>query len=849
MSSFDRPAIYSAPVLPGEELASNENTEIVKSFKKFILEFRLGSKFIYRDQLRNNLLVKQYFLKLNIDHLINYNEELFKKMYEEPVDVIPLFETGITEVAKRISYLISPNNNNNNSNNNDNGDNTQNASQDGGFETGMAISEDTITDFNNGITCQLILESGGHSTVTSATANANNDIIPIRQLNSSNVSKIVKINGIIVSSSLLASRASKLTLMCRNCKHTVRITLNNFNSISGNTSSSIPKSCLAEKSNNMANNPGDFNNTGVNSAAQLTSASESCGNDPYLIIHENSTFIDQQFLKIQELPESVPIGEMPRNILMTSDRYLTNKLVPGKRVSIIGIYSIYQSKNSQLNGNNNKAVAIRSPYLKILGISTTISDTMGAGDTTDQQQQQQQQQNETDNGPQAGIVSSTNFNEEDEQLFLSMSRDPQIYEKLSQSIAPSIYGNLDIKKAIMCLLVGGSKKILPDGMRLRGDINVLLLGDPGTAKSQLLKFVEKAAPISVYTSGKGSSAAGLTASVQRDPTTRDFYLEGGAMVLADGGVVCIDEFDKMRDEDRVAIHEAMEQQTISVAKAGITTVLNSRTSVLAAANPIYGRYDDMKSPGENIDFQTTILSRFDMIFIVKDEHNEQRDISIANHVMNIHTGRGNNNNNNNNNTEDNNQNENSDFEEVPIETLKKYVSYCRAKCAPRLSQPAAERLSSHFVNIRKQLLINELEAREKSSIPITIRQLEAIIRITESLAKLELSPVATEVHVNEAIRLFQASTMDAASQDPVSASGSGAGANSSASYQDILRIEQELKRRLPIGWSTSYSTLRREFVDSRGYAQSALDKALYVLERQETIQMRHQRQNIYRAGV
>ncbi|KAL6939511.1 minichromosome maintenance protein 5 [Hanseniaspora osmophila] len=859
MSSFDRPAIYSAPVLPGEELASNENTEIVKSFKKFILEFRLGSKFVYRDQLRNNLLVKQYFLKLNIDHLINYNEELFKKMYEEPVDVIPLFETGITEVAKRISYLISPNNSNNNNNNNDNNNNNNdnnnnnnnnndNNDQNGGFETGMAISEDTITDFNNGITCQLILESGGHSTVTSATANANNDIVPIRQLNSSNVSKIVKINGIIVSSSLLASRASKLTLMCRNCKHTVRITLNNFNSISGNTSSSIPKSCLAEKSNANANNPAGFNNTGVNSAAQLTSASESCGNDPYLIIHEQSTFIDQQFLKIQELPESVPIGEMPRNILMTSDRYLTNKLVPGKRVSIIGIYSIYQSKNSQLNGNNNKAVAIRSPYLKILGISTTLSDTMGAGDSSDQQQQKSDGDGV---GPQSGIVSSTNFNEQDEQLFLSMSRDPNIYERMSQSIAPSIYGNLDIKKAIICLLVGGSKKILPDGMRLRGDINVLLLGDPGTAKSQLLKFVEKAAPISVYTSGKGSSAAGLTASVQRDPTTRDFYLEGGAMVLADGGVVCIDEFDKMRDEDRVAIHEAMEQQTISVAKAGITTVLNSRTSVLAAANPIYGRYDDMKSPGENIDFQTTILSRFDMIFIVKDEHNEQRDISIANHVMNIHTGRGNNNNHNNdpNNIAGNNQNENSDFEEVPIETLKKYVSYCRAKCAPRLSQPASERLSSHFVNIRKQLLINELEAREKSSIPITIRQLEAIIRITESLAKLELSPVATEAHVNEAIRLFQASTMDAASQDPVSASGSGAGANSSSSYQDILRIEQELKRRLPIGWSTSYSTLRREFVDSRGYAQSALDKALYVLERQETIQMRHQRQNIYRAGV
>merc|ERR1711931_330225 len=172
-------------------------------------------------------------------------------------------------------------------------------------------------------------------------------------------------------------------------------------------------------------------------------------------------------------------------------------------------------------------------------------------------------------------------------------------------------------------------------MGRRGDINMLLLGDPGTAKSQLLKFVEKVSPIGVYTSGKGSSAAGLTASVMRDPASRNFVVEGGAMVLADGGVVCIDEFDKMREDDRVAIHEAMEQQTISIAKAGITTTLNSRCSVFAAANSIYGRWDDTKGE-ENIDFMPTILSRFDMIFVVKDEHSEARDLTLAKHVMKIH---------------------------------------------------------------------------------------------------------------------------------------------------------------------------------------------------------------------
>lgn len=391
--------------------------------------------------------------------------------------------------------------------------------------------------------------------------------------------------------------------------------------------------------------------------------------------------------------------------------------------------------------------------------------------------------------------------------------------------------------AIVCLLMGGSKKVLPDGMRLRGDINVLLLGDPGTAKSQLLKFVEKVSPIAVYTSGKGSSAAGLTASVQRDPMTREFFLEGGAMVLADGGVVCIDEFDKMRDEDRVAIHEAMEQQTISIAKAGITTVLNSRTSVLAAANPIYGRYDESRSPGDNIDFQTTILSRFDMIFIVKDEHNEERDISIANHVINIHTGR----------TSQDQQDQENNGTEIPMNKLKRFIQYCRVKCAPRLSPQAATKLSSQFVTIRKQLMVNEIESNERSTIPITVRQLEAIIRITESLAKLELSPIAHEKHVDEAIRLFQASTMDAASQDSTAAGNSNN--NGGNLMANIRLIETELKRRLPIGWSTSYQTLRREFVDSGKYSQNALDKALYILEKHDTIQLRHQGQNIYRSGI
>merc|ERR1719461_2802349 len=212
----------------------------------------------------------------------------------------------------------------------------------------------------------------------------------------------------------------------------------------------------------------------------------------------------------------------------------------------------------------------------------------------------------------------------------------QICTTISRSIAPTIFGNEDIKKSIACMLFGGSRKQLPDGMRLRGDINVLLIGDPSVAKSQFLKMAHKMAPVAVYTSGKGSSAAGLTASVIRDAQSGEFRLEGGALVLADGGMVCIDEFDKMREQDRVAIHEAMEQQTISIAKAGITTILNSRTSVLAAANPRFGRYDDMKDASENIAFDSTILSRFDLIFIIKDVKDPRRDKRLANHIIGLH---------------------------------------------------------------------------------------------------------------------------------------------------------------------------------------------------------------------
>jgi DNA replication licensing factor MCM5 len=440
---------------------------------------------------------------------------------------------------------------------------------------------------------------------------SNAEDVSIRNLDSMTIARLVRVPGIVIGASVMSSKATELTIQCRNCQHTQPIPV-----LGGFTGVTLPRQCARQR---IPNDP-----------------TPNCPLDPYFVMHEKSKFVDQQIIKLQEAPDQVPVGELPRHVLISADRYLTNRVVPGARCTVMGIFSIYQNKASK-NSSTGGAVAIRTPYLRAVGI-----------------------QSDTDHTAKGANI----FSEEEEQDFLELSRRPDLYNIMTDCIAPSIYGNRDIKKAILCLLLGGSKKILPDGMKLRGDINVLLLGDPGTAKSQLLKFVEKVAPISIYTSGKGSSAAGLTASVQRDQSTREFYLEGGAMVLADGGVVCIDEFDKMRDEDRVAIHEAMEQQTISIAKAGITTILNARTSVLAAANPIFGRYDDMKTPGENIDFQTTILSRFDMIFIVKDEHTRDKDERIAKHVIGIHMGgRG---------------VEEQTESEIPVEKMRRYLNYCKS---------------------------------------------------------------------------------------------------------------------------------------------------------------------------
>jgi len=345
---------------------------------------------------------------------------------------------------------------------------------------------------------------------------------------------------------------------------------------------------------------------------------------------------------------------------------------------------------------------------------------------------------------------------------------------------------------------------LPDKMKLRGDINVLLLGDPSVAKSQFLKFVDRCAPICVYTSGKGSSAAGLTASVIKDASTGEFQLEGGAMVLADGGVVCIDEFDKMRPQDRVAIHEAMEQQTISIAKAGITTILNSRVSVLAAANPVFGRYDDLKAATEQMDFQASILSRFDTIFIVRDIREDGLDKSIAHHVLNLHM----------------HAKQDESTAEFSIELMRKFCCYAKSKVQPKLSEEACHMLQNMYVSDRQNSK-DQRVSKKTNGIPITVRQLEAIIRLSEAIAKMHLETVVNPRHVEEAHRIFKISTLNAAS----SGMQAGSGESPSELVPMIRKIEEAIKRRVAIGTKIPYIKLQQEMM-LRFDNQRAIDYAI-----------------------
>jgi replicative DNA helicase Mcm len=418
---------------------------------------------------------------------------------------------------------------------------------------------------------------------------------------------------------------------------------------------------------------------------------------PFEVVLEDSVFINSQEIRIQERPEDLPPGQLPRSIDVKIEEDLVDISRPGDRVTITGIVRVLPEflpgKGGRLRTYN---LYMDANHIEIMGKEPE----------------------------------EIQITPEEERLIQNMAKDPRILEKIMASIAPSIYGHRDIKEAIMLLLFGGVPKSLPDGIQTRGDINVLLIGDPGTAKSQLLQYVARIAPRGLYTSGRGSSAAGLTAAVVREKTG-GMVLEAGALVLSDRGVCSIDEIDKMRPEDRVSIHEAMEQQTVSVAKGGIVATLNARASILAASNPALGRYDPFRTVSENITLPVTILSRFDLIFVLKDTPESEEDSRTAEHILSLHrTG--------------------SAMREPPIPPLllKKYIAYGR-RIRPILDEEAARKFSEFYLHMRKQ----SGEAKD-SPVAITPRQLESLVRLSEARARAALRPQVRVEDANAVIALM-----------------------------------------------------------------------------------------------
>ncbi|KAL2918722.1 DNA replication licensing factor MCM7 [Polyrhizophydium stewartii] len=415
-------------------------------------------------------------------------------------------------------------------------------------------------------------------------------------------------------------------------------------------------------------------------------------------------FLKFQEVKLQELTEQVPIGHIPRSMTVYLTEGLTRAVSPGQVVYISG-------------------VIMPVPYTGFRAMRAgLITDTY-----LDAHHIRHVKQQYSDMVPSAEL----------RRQFLDLSSQSGVYMRLAQSIAPEIYGHEDIKKALLLLLVGGVTKETPDGMKIRGDLNMCLMGDPGVAKSQLLKYISKLAPRGVYTTGRGSSGVGLTASVMRDPVTDEMVLEGGALVLADNGVACIDEFDKMDDSDRTAIHEVMEQQTISISKAGITTTLNARTSILAAANPQYGRYNPRMKPTDNINLPAALLSRFDLLFLLLDKPSLDDDLRLAQHVTHVHMAMA-------------HPQLTNDIEPIDLNLLRYYVSVAR-QVTPTVPTAVGDYLVDKYVKMRSN-------ANDTADFQYTCaRTLLSVMRLATAVARLRFSQECEISDVDEALRLIEVS--------------------------------------------------------------------------------------------
>jgi DNA replication licensing factor MCM7 len=503
--------------------------------------------------------------------------------------------------------------------------------------------------------------------------------ISVRQLKATKIGHLVAIKGIVTRISEVKPLLMCATYTCDQCGSET------FQPLNGSASFVPLEKCISEECKQK------------NASGRLYFQTRA------------SRFVKFQELKVQEHSDQVPVGNIPRSLLIMVKGDLTRCVLPGDHVAITGVF----------------LPTLKVGFKQLTGglISETFLDAHRIV-----------KMNKNDDGEKIAEEEDMLSQEEVEGL-LHTGCDP--YTKLANSIAPEIFGHEDLKRALLLLLIGGVDRS-PYGMKIRGNVNICMFGDPGVAKSQLLGFINRISTRSQYTTGRGSSGVGLTASVTKDQVTGEMILEGGALVLADKGVCCIDEFDKMAETDKVAIHEVMEQQTISIAKAGILTTLNARVSILAAANPIFGRYNLKKSIQQNIELPAALLSRFDLIWLITDTPNSDFDRRLAQHITEVHM------------TERERPNEQEESA-VDMKLMRRYIALCKTK-EPMVPEFLTDFLVDAYIEMRK-------EARNNKQIGTftSPRTLLAILRLSTALARLRLADVVEQGDVNEAIRLIEMS--------------------------------------------------------------------------------------------